>query len=718
MEYIKKTLKEALDLNKISKLVLPNFQRGFVWKVEQQQRLLASFMLEMPIGSVLTLEGVREDFAARDICTPQVIEPAPECLYLLDGQQRVSTLKAIFSNLFAMDNWRQSWDALFTDLRNRWFIKLDENTAADFFGLKNLKFEHIRFKTGEPEQLLESIIAKKILVGNANHWFHPGFNPRDAHGNAVTEVDKRKIIAREAAQDFLVPLYELYDFGSSNPIHKLSLDRISSKIAHDLEVQHEQDDEGAILLLNDVEPDIRDLYRDEETTKISLAWQKLAINWATDVRKFFENILSYELSQIHLPAEEINRAFATFESINKPGTPLDIYDLIAAKAARNRGLDSLSTRIKAVIDEELTDIEALTDKVIGAKPSLIEFKSFSLMADEATPSKVVRNQYLNLLSILTHVEYGNTEDINKTDFIKRPKILSVTTEDINDSTTKVITSIKRAFAFLHVRCGLEKPSSLNYELMILPIAYALSNDSFWCSPSHLNKIEYWYWSSLFSGSYRENQNGRCMDDVKALFEWLNGESNPFESRATNIFNAQGYSDFDVLSGQNIENSTPTAIHDGILRYILSKQPHDFIKGVPEIRLTSWDIACKKTVEINGKNYELSVQDHHIFPLSATTTLFESSKSLRSNPKHPLNSPLNRTYISAASNSIISDETPANYFPYVSQHAQDEHCIPMDIKAAYEKTEHETTEQHHLRLLKSRFELLQRDVRMELKSLIS
>ncbi|MBO3273601.1 hypothetical protein, partial [Hymenobacter defluvii] len=79
---------------------------------------------------------------------------------------------------------------------------------------------------------------------------------------------------------------------------------------------------------------------------------------------------------------------------------------------------------------------------------------------------------------------------------------------------------KKAFAFLHIRCGIEKVSSLSYELMLLPIAYAVANDNFWLSSSHIDKIEYWYWSSLFSGSYREKQNGRCIEDVQQLYQWL------------------------------------------------------------------------------------------------------------------------------------------------------------------------------------------------------
>lgn len=714
MKYDKKTLKEVLDLNKTAKLVLPNFQRGFVWKAESQQRtLLSSFILELPIGSILTFEGSRDDFAARDLCTPSEVDPNQDCLYLLDGQQRVSTLKSMFCNLFSSNNWRVDWDNIFRDLRNRWFISV-ENKTSDFFGINTLNFNGLAFKAIEPEQFLENLNHKKIQIGNSSSWFHPGYSPSEA-GVLLDDLSKRRKIATAAADDLLVPMYEMYGHEGGTPLHKLVLARIADKKAQDLKTIYENDEEGAIALLYNAEQDIREFYASGDTNRISLAWSKLAISWATNVSKFLEGIINYELSQINLPSDEIARAFAIFEVINQPGTPLDIYDLIAAKAARNRDLPALTNRINAIIDEEIPSINAATSRVIGPKPSSMSFGNFGLVSD-ATPAKITRNQYLNLLSLFTHVDYGSVGEINKVEYIKRARILSVGSDRINEITPLVINAIKRAAVFLHFRCGIEKINLLNYELMLLPIAYAVANDDFWSSSENLDKIEYWYWSSLFSGSYRENQNGRCVEDIKLLFEWLSGGTNPFLSRVDNIFKAVGYSDLKVLVLEDEDNSVPNAIHHGILQYVLSKQPHDFIKANPEIRLNTWDILNQKPIVINGKAFTLSVQDHHIYPLSASTSLYESTQKYRADKKFPLNSPLNRTYISSAANGIIRDAVPSEYFLEVSQYAQDEHSLPLDLALVYVKLPNEEDAVYYKRLLKSRYDILTHDVRVELSAL--
>jgi uncharacterized protein with ParB-like and HNH nuclease domain len=42
-------------------LLLPNFQRDFVWdRKEKQKDLLASFVFNIPIGSLLILNGEKE----------------------------------------------------------------------------------------------------------------------------------------------------------------------------------------------------------------------------------------------------------------------------------------------------------------------------------------------------------------------------------------------------------------------------------------------------------------------------------------------------------------------------------------------------------------------------------------------------------------------------------------------------------------------------------
>ena len=61
----KTNLKEMIELIQKQELLLPDFQRGFVWDIEMQQRLVASVLTKMPIGSILVLEADTEDFGCR-----------------------------------------------------------------------------------------------------------------------------------------------------------------------------------------------------------------------------------------------------------------------------------------------------------------------------------------------------------------------------------------------------------------------------------------------------------------------------------------------------------------------------------------------------------------------------------------------------------------------------------------------------------------------------
>ena len=105
------SLSDIVEDNDKNKLVLPTFQRAYVWEMSQQQSLIAAFMVEIPIGGLLTLEGKKGDFASRPLCFIESgTVPNEECSYLLDGQQRLSTLKSAFYDIFANTpgaTWKQ-----------------------------------------------------------------------------------------------------------------------------------------------------------------------------------------------------------------------------------------------------------------------------------------------------------------------------------------------------------------------------------------------------------------------------------------------------------------------------------------------------------------------------------------------------------------------------------------------------------------------------------
>lgn len=56
MKFTKLKLEEIIKKSEEKELLLPNFQRDFVWdRKEKQKDLLASFVFNIPIGSLLIL---------------------------------------------------------------------------------------------------------------------------------------------------------------------------------------------------------------------------------------------------------------------------------------------------------------------------------------------------------------------------------------------------------------------------------------------------------------------------------------------------------------------------------------------------------------------------------------------------------------------------------------------------------------------------------------
>lgn len=562
---------------------------------------------------------------------------------------------------------------------------------------------------------MEFIENKKITKQNKNEWYHPCFHKN----NDGIEMEGHKLkyaIASCAAKEGLVPLYNVYDSidVEEKSLLEYTLEHIAKERVGILKAEVADGKRSTVELLSATCPEIQELLESPEINQeqIVYAWSNLATKWAKDFIDYLRSVLQKEIHVIQLPSNEIGRATSIYESINKGGISLNEYDLIVARAAKIRSERSLTHRIIELLSDDIELSEALLDTIKGNVNKKWSSKVMRTVEDNKL-TRVIRDQYLNLLSIFSHTSYGEFDTL-KIDHIKKNKILEVSVDDINVKTPEVINSIIRASAFLQFRCGKRSITDLNYRLMLLPIAYALRDTDVWENRAKLGKIEFWYWSSLFGGAYRELQNQRCIDDIENLYKWINEEiDNPFAERCNRILKVEGYSNLDVLLFQDTESNIPTAIHNGILEYIMSTQAKDFNPDM-EIFLNAWDVAQQVEMEFSeGVMKNLKVEDHHIYPLGATLQLGESSKELRKDKRHILNSPLNRTYISSHANSLISNRLPQDYFKYIENIAQWGHCIPNN---SWEKDENETQTDFYKRLLTVRYELLIKEIHRELDNL--
>ena len=113
------------------KIGVPRFQRAFVWKQPDLSALLDSVLRGFPIGSILVWD-TEENIESTSRIGPVEINPRPkgQVGYLLDGQQRVSTLvgtlrlpDSVDDPILEQIDWRIHYD-----LDSREFVHLRQQT--------------------------------------------------------------------------------------------------------------------------------------------------------------------------------------------------------------------------------------------------------------------------------------------------------------------------------------------------------------------------------------------------------------------------------------------------------------------------------------------------------------------------------------------------------------------------------------------------------------
>lgn len=300
---------ENLDSNK---LVLPNFQREFVWGKSDQSSLLASFFVKLPIGSFLFLDGPKDEFPSKQIGRKKSLINYEDIDYnnvnfLLDGQQRITTLTTIFKDVFLEANNVQQFNEIHKDtfnvLQKRWFISADTKSFKDFFDFENLKFNLNQYKFTEPQDIEDMF---KYLTINRSKDEDCWYNPLYRYNNSLDKNEYYDLVVDESSSDKLIPLFFVYE-------------------------AYKQKKTGDIF-----NPDDTHLFRVLDKIASyhtgSLDSNK-AYRWADNVFKYLLNILESNLHIIKVPRDERGRAIQIFEKINSGGTALDTFDLIVAKAA-------------------------------------------------------------------------------------------------------------------------------------------------------------------------------------------------------------------------------------------------------------------------------------------------------------------------------------------------------------------------------------------------
>lgn len=701
---------EKTNLNEIIRkiqndsILLPDFQRGFVWKDEEmQKKLVASVLTKMPLGSILLLKANAQDYGYKMIGrttkkTPDLLGDK-EVEVLLDGQQRLTVLTNIFSNIIFCDLENYKRDLVSPSLKKQFFIKIPSyknlKDAEDFWGVRNLTFPLANPETDCPKFLTGDILNSIEAFGFTKDDNKP-YNPKVTDNVAIDNfcVDTER---------YYIPLYLLVEDKADVSDHEIRLKKILKNIVNQIvssmmdEYDHlEQDTDRDKFIKEHMQPQYsEDIVgkndtdcRDGEVSRDKLEQALLDQGkdlWQQRVCAYLKScITKMDLHQIVVEKSERDRAIDIYENLNLGGVTLSTFDLILAKAAKNQDIKegNLYERIVEYITKPKEYKESILPECIEEHFEAYlqkhnDYSASSRMQCYSDGKKEINKKYTDaFLNVLSLKIYAPGYDVKSSDLelIKRKKILELKAEDINSNCEKVCEGLDRACFFFQTRCGLRTINELSYNLMFVLIGYLFTNDEFYEDKQLHKRLEAWYWSSIFSGYYTKDQNRNMIKDLSAFLE---AQRNKEKKGAfqfivdikKNIFEMPNFSNRAALLLEDGQEARDV-VRNGIVQFYLARTYKDMLDG--------------PTIQIFMEEIE-KLEMHHIVPLGDLSSDFrEGTKRARGDKSMILNSPMNFAYVTEKTNQRILANSIESYFKHCRDSTLYQLQLDKDVSVSNEK----------------------------------
>jgi hypothetical protein len=162
------TIREIVDQVLRGQIRIPAFQRGFVWEPDRVAYLMDSIYKQYPFGSLLFWRTKAQLKVERDLGPFKLPEPKADYPidYVLDGQQRVTSIFGVFQTDLQMVNPIQ-WENIYFDLQadtnaqDPQFVALsdDEVDPQRHFPLNTI-FDTAAYRKGTKD--FDDAVAKRI----------------------------------------------------------------------------------------------------------------------------------------------------------------------------------------------------------------------------------------------------------------------------------------------------------------------------------------------------------------------------------------------------------------------------------------------------------------------------------------------------------------------------------------------------------------------------
>ena len=563
---------ELIKLIEEDRIVLPDFQRGFVWKDKNKQKaLIASVLTKLPIGTILLLEIEKNTYGCKKIGfknrKPDIPDDQNKVLALLDGQQRVTVLTSFFSNeLYVIGD---SSEFVSPSLKRRYFLRCpkikDLLDKKDLFGARKLIApEEIQKSQNQyPDYSTDEIISYIACIDNIKY--------KEIIYEDISNVNIDNLIefctsSSETNDGYLIPLYYLYGAANkSNMNHRKRLEKIIERIAEKykneiidlLKTQGEirdfiitecfEETEDGKAIAEDIKSALVTELQNEDSDiyiKLTELLQNRSTQWARDISEFLEScVLKLELYKIEVNQANILRAIDIYQNLNLGGKALDIFDLILARAAIQSDNENLLDVVKGcLIENHIQDYKAF---VKDCAPKIqTEYNSYLDNQTEYSAAMQLGawNQIENELAVsfckalmsvtgtLYHFWNDESEQVIFADdrvkaftskVTKSEYLLKIEPEKIDPLIRLACKGLDRACIFLQLRCGIRSVTEIQYKLVFVILAVIFSKDDWFHNKKVCDYLEAWYWGSIFSGSFKIEQNAAFQDNLKNILQLLN-----------------------------------------------------------------------------------------------------------------------------------------------------------------------------------------------------
>jgi len=727
----KTNFKQLVGQLENKEILLPDFQREFVWKDEdQQKKLIASVLTKMPVGAILLLKSKPNDYSSKKLGCKNAIDTShikDEVNFLLDGQQRITVLANVFSSVIH-DTATPSELIAPIALKRRFFLRIpkweDSEKDTDLFGVRNFSFKPENPDTDLPDFLTGSIKPfiefETFKVGDKKPY-----NPKE---ELSTKLDNFCVGNDDG---YLVPLFLMVPSGDKTKIEKIRtrqryvMKGIAESIAKEIYDHYESlgtEDERRDFLktIFTDNSDVEDILPTDDNTYIITGEDKKKLEehlndradyWKEQFIKYLNACLdNMEMSQIVVSASQRGRAIDIYENLNRGGVSLNTFDLLMAKVAK------VSTKnYHERLISDMKDKKSYTDAVLSENMSPIVSPLIAAGYNATTNTgcyneskNEINPKYLDcFLDVLGFYCNNPTldPDAYKIDYIKKDSILELDPAQIDANTERIITALDRAMFFFQTRCGIRSISDINNSLMIVLVATIFLKDEWFYSKKVHDLLEGWNWAALFSGEYDKDQNSNMILNLQNIIKTLNGDKDNkwLVTMKDNIFNVTNFSNKDMVllkRAKEDDRYPKTVLRNFVCHYWLSQTYPDMFED--DLTISTF---CNKSLEA-----------HHIVPLGSCKKYGESTAKLRKDDANICNSPINFVLITSEANNAISDKNLQDYRKSIKPAACHELCLDSFISTTNEKVVTDTTEAE--KFLENRFGQVQTEIQNRVAKVIA